>query len=259
MTSFKKRTLINKLKDFYSVSLDELKFVSLLNREDTKFIFHQDHLEQILDESKPFYKSLDIKKERIFNYKTIYYDTDHFLFFNQHQNGSKKRFKIRVREYSNMSDIYFEIKIKNNKNKTIKERYLMNGNMQKLEKSVKQKTEEIIGLSLDKLKPKLNVDFSRITLVDKNHSERLTIDTNLKVRNEKSEVRLNSLVIVEIKQGRYNPKSNFMKILRKKRIHETKFSKYCIGLIHINKHLKYNRFKPQLLKLNQVLETNNKV
>ena len=157
-----------------------------------------------------------------------------------------------------MSDIYFEIKIKTNKNKTIKERYLTDSNIQNLERSVKENTEKIIGFSLDKLLPALYVDYSRITLVDKNQIERLTIDTNLKVGSEKSKVNLNSLVIAEIKQDRYNPKSNLIRILRKKRIYETKFSKYCIGLIHINQYLKYNRFKPQLLKLNQVLETNNK-
>jgi len=39
-----------------------------------------------------------------------------FLFYNQHHNENRKRYKVRLRKYSNNNKSFFEIKIKNNKN-----------------------------------------------------------------------------------------------------------------------------------------------
>jgi len=90
-------------------------------------------------------------------------------------------------------------------------------------------------------------------LVDKNLEERITIDMGLKVKNEFRSKNLNRLIIVELKQNRYNPRSNFIKAIRKYKVYETRFSKYCIGLTQINDSLKHNRFKPQLIKLDKIL------
>jgi hypothetical protein len=57
----------------------------------------------------------------------------------------------------------------------------------------------------------------------------------------------------EIKQKKYNPKSDFIQILRNHKIPEMRFSKYCMGMLHVNKKIKYNRFKPKLLQINKIL------
>jgi len=248
--------LLNSLKNYNKINLDDLNSVGLLNRQDTKFIFHQDQLVSILKEAESFYNILDINNKQVFEYDTTYYDTEELIFFNQHKNGKKKRFKIRIRKYSSTKDIFFEIKIKNNKNKTIKERFIFDGDIRNLSKEVRGFTFDTIGFSLDRLKPILKVNFFRITLASKNLEERMTIDMGLKVKNETVSENFNKLVIAEIKQSRYNPKSNFIKILRKFKIHQSKFSKYCIGLIHTKNNLKYNRFKPELFKINKILDQN---
>ena len=61
------------------------------------------------------------------------------------------------------------------------------------------------------------------------------------------------LIISEIKQNKYNPKSDFIRILRNLKIQEMRFSKYCMGLLHVNNNLKHNRFKPRLLQINKIL------
>ena len=61
------------------------------------------------------------------------------------------------------------------------------------------------------------------------------------------------LIISEIKQNKYNPKSDFIRILRNLKIQEMRFSKYCMGLLHVNNNLKYNRFKPRLIQINKIL------
>ena len=111
----------------------------------------------------------------------------------------------------------------------------------------------IIGLQPNKLTTKLNIQFSRITLADNSFNERLTIDTNLSAKNGSSSKIFDKLVISEIKQKKYNPKSKYIQILRDLRIPEMRFSKYCMSMLHVNKEIKYNRFKPKLLQINKIL------
>jgi len=241
------------LNDLQTVSLEELDNVKLLDRQDTKFVFNQIHLPLILDKIKPFYRILEINNERVFTYDNTYFDTDDFLFYNQHHNGNKKRFKIRSRKYSSSNQSFFEIKIKNNKDRTVKKRLPIDGINKYLGEQEKDLVSEIIGLPPNQITPKLNVQFSRITLTDNSFNERLTIDTNISAKNGSGSKIFNQLVISEIKQKKYDPKSDFIQILRNLKIQEMRFSKYCMGMLHVNKEIKYNRFKPKLLRINKIL------
>lgn len=246
-------SLKNLLKGYETLSLNELKQVKLLNRQDTKFVFNQVQLPLILDKIKPFYRILEISHELFFTYDTTYFDTDDFLFYKQHHNEKRKRFKVRFRNYSNNDNSYFEIKIKNNKNRTVKKRFIVGEMRESLGEQENKLVSELIGLSPNQLTAKLNIQFTRITLADNNFNERLTIDTNLTAKNGSDRKIFDQLVIAEIKQKKYNPKSNFIQLLRGLKIPEMRFSKYCMGMLHINKGIKYNRFKPKLSQINKIL------
>ena len=243
----------NLLNDFQTVSLDDLDRVRLLDRQDTKFIFNQIDLPHILEKIKPFYKILEINNDRVYTYDTTYFDTDDFLFYVQHHNGSRNRFKVRFRRYSSNKKSFFEIKIKNNKDRTIKKRLNVDEINKDLGDQERDLVSKITGLSANQLTPKLDLEFSRITLTDNNFNERLTIDANLSAKNGTSNKLFDQLIISEIKQNKYNPKSDFIRILRNLKIQEMRFSKYCMGLLHVNKNLKYNRFKPRLIQINKIL------
>jgi len=241
------------LNDFQGVSLKELDKVKLLDRQDTKFVFNQIQLPLILEKIKPFYRILEINNDRVFTYDTTYFDTDDFLFYNQHHNENRKRFKVRFRKYSSNNKSFFEIKIKNNKNRTLKKRLLVDEMNEYLGEQERDLVSRIIGLPPDQLTSKLELKFSRITLTDNNFNERLTIDTNLSAKNGISSKIFDQLVISEIKQKKYDTKSDFIQILRDLKIQEMRFSKYCMGILHVNKEIKYNRFKPKLLQINKIL------
>ena len=243
----------NLLNDFQTLSLDELDKVRLLDRQDTKFVFNQNQLPRILNKIKPLYRILEIENSSVFRYDNTYFDTDDFLFYNQHHNENRKRFKVRFRKYNSNSKLFFEIKIKNNKNRTVKKRLLVNEMNKRLGEKEKKMVSEIIGLQATQLAPILDIQFSRITLVDNCFNERLTIDTDLSVINGTDSKVFDQLVISEIKQKKYNPKSDFIQILRNLKIQEMRFSKYCMGMLHVNKEIKYNRFKPKLLQINKIL------
>ena len=58
----------------------------------------------------------------IHDYKSLYYDTEDWKFYLDHHNGRVNRNKIRFREYVGSKLTFLEIKLKNNKGKTIKKR-----------------------------------------------------------------------------------------------------------------------------------------
>ena len=155
------------LNDFETISLDELDKVKLLDREDTKFVFNQAQLPCILEKIKPFYTILEINNSTVFKYDNIYFDTNDFLFYKQHHNENRKRFKVRLRKYSSSSNPFFEIKIKNNKNRTVKKRLLVNEMNKHLGEQEKKLVSEIISISPNQLTPILDIQFYRMTLTDK--------------------------------------------------------------------------------------------
>lgn len=245
------------LKNFEAINLNDLDSVQLLNRHDTKFIFNVAQLSTLLTNLIPSYKILKINEDLIFEYDNDYFDTSDFLFYTQHHNENRNRYKIRYRNYKSTNTYFFEIKTKNNKNRTIKKRIKSEKVSNTFNKDERELIKSVAKVNPSSLLKSINIKFSRITLVDKYFTERLTIDTNLNVLNDKNKKIFNKLVIAEIKQSKFNPKSYFIKCLKSQSITKMKFSKYCMGLIHLNPELKVNRFKPKLKILNKIISQEN--
>lgn len=239
------------LQQFSPISLSEMDGVKLMNRTDTKYIFNTGLLPEILLKLTDHYFSLEIEGVRNSKYETVYYDTDDLMFFHQHRCGKANRNKIRLRTYLESNLHFLEIKLKNNKNRTIKDR------IKRKEQTVvlNNKSEEFIAkktrLQKDELSPKLWANYSRITLVNKNIPERLTIDTNLFYKNEEKEKALPNLVIAELKQEK-KQKSVFSNLMKQYHIHEVSISKYCFGIIFLYEGIRKNSFKPKLTTLNRI-------
>jgi hypothetical protein len=104
------------------------------------------------------------------------------------------------------------------------------------------------------LEPKLWSDYNRITLVNNEMTERLTLDTSLVFRWENETKTYNDIVIAELKQEKVNRRSPFYSVMKNNQVRPYRLSKYCIGAIelHTKKKLKYNRFKSKLLKLKKL-------
>lgn len=243
--------LDQKLSSFRSVSLDELDKVKLLDRVDTKFIFHSDQLPAILNDIQPFYRILEIEGIRNSSYETMYYDTSDFLTYMQHHNGKGNRFKIRFRHYMDSGLAFFEIKFRTNKGNTIKERIKKKDLFDLNSDGPRQLIAEKTGLKVEDLNLVLNIYYSRITLVDNDFKERVTIDTQLRYENYKDEKLLPCLVIAEVKQEK-SGQSKMITVLRNHQVTKVRISKYCLGIIQLYDHIKKNNFKPKLLKLKKI-------
>jgi hypothetical protein len=95
--------------------------------------------------------------------------------------------------------------------------------------------------------------FNRITLVNRDKTERLTIDTSLKFHNiSTGKVKdLDNIVIIELKRDGLVP-SPVLDMLSQLRIMPLGFSKYCLGSALTNGDLKTNMLKPRLRKLERL-------
>lgn len=224
---------------------------NLMDRVDTKFVFNIRTLPAILEQLIPHYSVLDIDNNRMLGYGSHYFDTDDLLFFRQHHNGWGRRFKVRYRHYIESDARFFEIKCKNNKNRTVKKRISATSFDECINCNETEFLHKTTGLTDMDLVPKLDVYYSRISLINKELDERMTIDVNLNLRNCVSSLSIPDLVIAEMKQTSAR-RSEFLNIMRKNHVRTISISKYCIGISSLIMDVKQNNFKPNLLYINKL-------
>ena len=242
--------LINK---FAPISLEQMSGVKLMNRTDTKFVTTTGRLRLLLQMACNDYYIQEIDGGRNLEYDTTYFDTTAFDMYNQHQWNHTNRQKIRFRTYCVSGLQFMEVKTKNNHGRTKKKRIeVTDMNLEEQEKC--DFLGKYLRYGVDTLQPALNNHFSRITLVNKAKTERLTIDSALHFHNIVSgmDKDMGDLVIIELKRDGlvYSP---VLEMLRRLRIHPHGFSKYCMGSALTNPELRVNRFKRKLIEINKIL------
>ena len=245
--------MLKLLWEFAPISLEEMSGVKLMNRTDTKFVTNQATLCQLLEMAQNDYYVQEIDGGRNLEYDTTYFDTTAFDMYNHHQRDHANRQKIRFRTYCVSGQQFMEVKTKNNHGRTKKKRIeVTDMNVREQEKS--DFLGKYLRYSVDTLQPALNNHFSRITLVNKGKTERLTIDSALHFHNMVSGVDkdMGNLVIIELKRDGlvYSP---VLEMLRQLRIHPHGFSKYCMGSALTNPELRVNRFKRKLIEINKIV------
>ena len=107
----------------------------------------------------------------------------------------------------------------------------------------------------DGISPELSTDFRRITLVNPEKTERLTIDTCLEFSNfrNNSKVSLQDAVVIELKQdGRAS--SRMKGILLDHRVKPVRISKYCIGVTLTEPEVKSGRFKEKVRTIEKTIK-----
>ena len=241
------------LSAFAPISLEQMSGVKLMNRTDTKFVTNRAKLYQLLKLAQQDYYIQEIDGERNLEYDTTYFDTRAFDMYNQHQWGHTNRQKIRFRTYCISGLQFMEVKTKNNHGRTKKKRIEVT-DMNVLEKQKYDFLSKHLRYGADTLQPALNNHFSRITLVNKGKTERLTIDSSLSFHNLQSNksIDMGDLVIIELKRDGL-VSSPVLDMLRQLRIHPHGFSKYCMGSALTNPQLPTNRFKRKLIEVRKII------
>ena len=242
--------------DWETITLNDLDSVALYKRIDTKYFLNGDQLIQLMDLIKDNHKLLQIDQTRVFNYNTTYFDTVDFQFYTDHHNGFLNRIKVRQREYINSGLKFYEIKRKLPGEQTEKIRVFIDHLSEQLSTDQYQMI-DYKRLRNRPLEIKLSNIFDRMTLTSHNLEERITIDTNIAFISQGEKVTLPDVVILELKQPRFDVTNIVVQTLKKMRIYPNSFSKYTIGVALLNLHSKQNQFKPQLLKISQYQTNSN--
>lgn len=254
-TSIRNR-IIDAIKAFDPILLDDMGSVRLMSRMDTKYVLKLDRLPGILSDVSSSYFMLEIEDEKEQVYETQYFDLSDYSMYVCHHNGKLNRNKLRVRKYASTQEKFFEVKFKNNKGRTIKKRTRDEENNPLITENQYKFISKTTSFNDIEMKPSLKNSFTRLTLVNKDLSERITVDYNLWFQDSESgnESSKDKICIVEVKRGRSAEKSHFMKVLDKNRIRSMGFSKYCMGLVFTNPELKKNKFKQRVRKIDKMIK-----
>lgn len=249
----KQKIIQAALSEYASISLQEMSDVRLMNRVDTKYTTSFGLLPFFLKRLQANYFVQEINGTRISLYQTTYLDTTDRRMYLDHHNGRRTREKVRLRAYPESQILFLEVKNKNNKGRTVKKRMMLSEIFSYQETEAVRFLDAHATIPSDQLMPRLENRFYRITLVNHQKTERLTIDINLSFRNpsDGTESRLDDLVIIELKQDGCLA-SFAKKQLAELHIHPVSISKYCLGTILTAPEVKSNRFKEKIMYIKKL-------
>ena len=242
------------LAGFQAISLVEVQKASLMRRKDSKYLFGFHDVPDILAGVRDQYRILEISDLRSQPYRSCYYDTPDLEMYHLHHRGKANRHKIRIRKYDASDLHYLEVKKKDSKGVTIKNRKKTNG----MDASVLTREEEFLSTyspyGKNGMIPVLENFFNRITLVSHDQSERITLDYGLRFESLLTDQRLDlpGISIAEIKYEHLLAGSPFNELLRKFHITPNRFSKYAIGAALLHPDLKQGRFKTKVRKVHKL-------
>jgi len=184
---------------FDLISLVEMDGVALLNRLDTKYVMTTEQLWEALANLQQDYWLLEVDGQRINRYRTLYFDTPGFDLYHAHVNKRPERYKVRSREYADSHLAFLEVKHRTRKDRTIKDR------IRTVEQVIAMTPEMTLWLGAvspvdgSTLEPKLWNSFLRMTLVNKQWCERVTLDLRLAFAIDTRRLQLDSIAIAEVK------------------------------------------------------------
>lgn len=249
-------TIRNIIQSFEHTTLEKMNDVRLQDRKDAKYVLAVKRIPELLHALQAHYIVLEIQSKRLMQYKTLYYDTPDFQLYTDHHNGKLNRYKYRSRTYVETGSSFFEVKFKNNKGRTIKNRAERDTIEESLTHDSRDFITEISGshYTEKELEAKLWVYYKRITLVDKELTERVTIDLELSFEGNERSSKMSDIAIIELKQDKSSKSSVITSLLKNEKITTFGFSKYCMGIASVYDQVKKNRFKQKFRQLDKLIE-----
>lgn len=253
--------LENKLKSFAPISLTELNAdAAFLDRVDVKYIMSETEFDKVLEELVENFFILKINGKSIFEYSSIYMDSENYDFYFEHQNKLKPRSKIRTRKYLDSNIAFFEYKQKAEK-VTRKFRFQFQNPEEhgKLwEEAMRFYSETYTSLyekEAPSITPTVETKYNRITFCSKKNDERVTVDFWVVIKDlrntEKKEIKLNNLVILESKSSGKNGTS--YKTMEKLWIRRSpSCSKYALWLAYLWNVTEYSTFEKTMHQIDKI-------
>ena len=222
----------------------------LLRRVDTKYVCFRDLAHGLLAELATSYVALPVASGNIATYQSMYFDTPERRCFHDHRRGRRLRHKIRIRHYPDRRLSFLEVKTKRNEVVTDKRRLALGFGATTLGTAEQQFLREIVPFSVEELRPVLQIDFLRLSLLALGSSERVTLDFELSAHErEGARWSFGERAVIEVKQAPFCVRTPIMRALAAAGLREQSMSKYTIATAMMHPELRRNRLLPDLRAL----------
>lgn len=235
-----------------SIDLSALESeAALLTRVDRKYVVPLTTFERLVEELGEDWRALEIDSSRLFGYASTYFDTENLQTYRAHLQRRRRRYKVRVRRYTDTDLCLLEVKRKGLRGITVKERTshpvwshaeLGADGHRFVRDVVSGHAAPPEGL----LAPVVEVSNRRATLASASQRSRLTVDTDLRCGWGEASVSLApGLVLLESKvEG--GSRGAVDGILRGLGVRPLNISKYCIGVASLGLDIPDNPWRRTL-------------
>lgn len=234
-----------------SITLDELvERASLMTRVDHKYILAPAELPELLGALAGEARVLETGEARDFAYWSVYFDTPRMDAYLGAAHRRRRRFKVRIRRYTDSDRHFIEVKRPGHRGVTVKERIPYSGADHELDAEAGAFVDLVlsgagVACSGTGLIPSLTTHYRRTTLYIPSTGGRVTLDTDLTWGLPDGTTRhVPDRVIVETKSDRAASPVDRLLWSLGHRPHSV--SKYCTGLALLRPELPANRWRSVL-------------
>jgi hypothetical protein len=241
------------LTSFRPISMETTNRIARLQeRVDRKYLIRRDLFPALAEELADAHFVMELDGRQVLLYDTIYFDTDELLCYRSALQGRRIRFKVRSRRYLDSGSCVFELKYKDHKGMTVKERIDYPWQTHGI---VDREASAFVAATLllrydmdfaDELSRALDVSFRRVTLVNADAGQRITCDFDLAFRSvDGGETQMDADYMIVETKGDFAP-SLADRLLRRHGQRPVSCSKYCVGVGSSDPRVKNNPFRPVL-------------
>jgi hypothetical protein len=227
------------------ISLDELDAVAaLLTRRDRKYVVPMEVAELAVERLGDVSRVLDIDGRRRFHYESVYFDTPDGVSYLAAAHRRPRRFKVRTRSYLDSGRCLLEIKTRDPRGRTAKQRFTYPIERREgLDPAGRAFVAhcDLIGGRSAILAPALTSRYARSTLLVDADGTRLTLDEGLEAWTPDGRtVFLPGIAIVETKTP--GQPSEADRVLWSLGYRPARVSKFCTCLAALRPELPSNRW-----------------
>jgi hypothetical protein len=232
------------LKNFETTDIKTLNQRTVWkDRIDIKYMTNVYLLDSLLQTLSADYLILENKGNCVSQYTSEYLDTVDYKFL---RGDDKVKHKIRKRRYNGEDGFWLEIK--EVKDDILKKYRIFNPTPSEFETFIRTNT----PYTSIKLNSSIFTCYDRMTFMHKTLPLKITLDTNLKVKNGNRLISFNDLMIIELK-SRKNDAASFSNIIESSlHIKSCRVSKYQLGMASLHPELKKNVSPDTLLNIKKI-------
>jgi hypothetical protein len=206
----------------------------LLRRTDRKLLLPATEIPALLDPLAAGYALLHGGATTFSPYSTLYFDTDDLRCWHDHRRGRRLRHKVRIRHYHDRKLTYLEVKSRRSELVGVKHRLQLPFGVASMGPAELEFVARHTGFAPATLRPLLWIDYQRATLIGLEHTERLTIDLDVRCAPAADpsavDTSIADIAFVEVKQSPIKMSTPVMRVVRDRGLRSASVSKYCTAV-----------------------------